>query len=284
MVRDTLSNRVDASTLEMVAASHPYTLTVDNGVNLTWRFNNIQLPDSNRNEPASHGYIGYRIKPKSDVAAGETIHNTASIYFDYNLPVLTNDATTKVQANISVLPQGLLRFYGNQQGNAVSLFWKTALDAGISRFEIERSTNGINFTSLGSVSAQRNTADYAFSNNTTGLSTPALFYRLKMFLENGGSRYSNVLLFKQNKGTSTLDVYPNPLKHQGFVAFETLRAGRAELQITDAAGKLLSREVLQVQPGKNVVPLSRIQTMPAGIYAVRLVVDGEVKSTTFSVF
>lgn len=283
-VRDTLSNRVEASSIQTIAASHPYTLSVDNNSVLTWHFNNILLPDQTTNEPASHGYVVYTVKPKADVVAGETIHNTAAIYFDYNLPVLTNDAPTTVTANFGVLPQGLLRFYGNRQNASVSLFWKTALEAGAQRFEIERSANGTSFETAGSVAAQNGVQDYAFADNTTGTSAPVLFYRLKMILENGGRRYSDVLLFKQRGAATGLEIYPNPVRQQGFVAFETSRACVAELQLTNAAGKLLSRETLPVQPGRNVVPLTRTPAMPAGIYVVRLIANGEVKSAVFAVY
>ena len=48
------------------------------------------LPDSNVNEPASHGFIKFRIQQKASNPTGARIENTAAIYFDYNAPVLTN--------------------------------------------------------------------------------------------------------------------------------------------------------------------------------------------------
>ena len=77
-------------------ASHPYQLTIKSQNQLTWSFNNIQLVDSNRNETASHGFIAYRVKPKNNLVIGDVIKNTASIYFDYNLPVRTNTQQTIV--------------------------------------------------------------------------------------------------------------------------------------------------------------------------------------------
>ena len=96
IVKDTLDSKADSTTLEMVGASHPYRLTIQNGRYCTWTFNNILLPDSNRNEPASHGYISYRIRPKAGIAAGDSIKNNASIYFDFNLPVKTNTQVSKI--------------------------------------------------------------------------------------------------------------------------------------------------------------------------------------------
>ncbi len=96
IVRDTLSSNLQWSTFEMVNASHPYTLTIQDNNILKWDFDHINLPDSNVNEPASHGYIVYKIKPLSSLALGASILNTANIYFDFNLPIKTNTESTIV--------------------------------------------------------------------------------------------------------------------------------------------------------------------------------------------
>lgn len=100
VVRDTLDTKLDWNSLQMVAASHPYQLQINSQNILAWSFNNIKLVDSVRNEPGSHGFIAYRIKPKANLNMGDTIKNTASIYFDFNLPVSTNRQTTVVVNNV----------------------------------------------------------------------------------------------------------------------------------------------------------------------------------------
>ena len=61
------------------------------------RFNSIKLADSLHNEPMSHGYFSYRIKPFSTLVIGDTVKNSASIYFDFNPPVKTNYQVTIVK-------------------------------------------------------------------------------------------------------------------------------------------------------------------------------------------
>lgn len=96
-VRDTLDSNTDWNSLEMIGASHPYKMDVSNGNKITWNFKNILLVDSVHNEPKSHGYITYRIKPKSTLATGATIKNSASIYFDFNPPIQTNIHITTIK-------------------------------------------------------------------------------------------------------------------------------------------------------------------------------------------
>ena len=95
-VENKLDYNLDPGTLELEGLSHDYRVEIVNNNMVSFIFDNINLPDSLSNEPASHGYIAYRIKPISDIALGDSIHNTASIYFDFNEPIITNTVTTTV--------------------------------------------------------------------------------------------------------------------------------------------------------------------------------------------
>jgi uncharacterized repeat protein (TIGR01451 family) len=95
VIADTLSSKVDAGSLEVLGTSHLCKTTV-NGNKVYFEFLNILLLDSNANEKASHGYVKYRVKPKSTLFVNDQITNKASIYFDYNLPVVTNITVTTV--------------------------------------------------------------------------------------------------------------------------------------------------------------------------------------------
>ncbi|MEP7237205.1 MAG: T9SS type A sorting domain-containing protein [Ferruginibacter sp.] len=102
IVKDSLTNMLQDGTLEIIAASHPFTFILKNKI-ATWKFSNINLPDSNTNEPASHGYIAFRIKPVSTLNTGDEIINRAAIYFDFNPAVITENDTLRI-VNISLPP------------------------------------------------------------------------------------------------------------------------------------------------------------------------------------
>ena len=95
-VRDTVSSYLELSSIEMLSASHNFVQTINPGRELVMTFNNIYLPDSNRNEPLSHGYFQYRILTNSNLLPGNVIDNTAHIYFDFNLPIVTNTVQTPI--------------------------------------------------------------------------------------------------------------------------------------------------------------------------------------------
>jgi len=65
-------------------------------------FKNILFTDSTTNEPASHGFLKFRVKPLPSFKFGTIIQNKADIFFDYNDPVLTNEAITKILPAVGI--------------------------------------------------------------------------------------------------------------------------------------------------------------------------------------
>lgn len=94
VIRDTLSSFLDVTTVKSGASSHPYNLRISgNGqAVLEWTFPNILLPDENKNEPGSHGFVKFKVKQKTGNPKWTLIENRAGIIFDYNEPVITNYA------------------------------------------------------------------------------------------------------------------------------------------------------------------------------------------------
>ncbi|MDO6388766.1 IPT/TIG domain-containing protein [Pontibacter sp. BT731] len=98
VVVDTLSEHLDLSTLQLGATSHPSRVEVSGKGQpvLTWTFDNIMLPDSTANEPGSHGYVQFSIKPKVDLAEKTLVENFADIFFDFNSPIRTNVTQNRI--------------------------------------------------------------------------------------------------------------------------------------------------------------------------------------------
>ena len=95
-VTDTLDSNLDEATFQLLAYSVQPQVQL-NGNAVQFSFPNINLPDSNVNEPASHGYVQYKVKLKNTVGVGAQISNTAFIYFDFNAVVVGNTVTNQVQ-------------------------------------------------------------------------------------------------------------------------------------------------------------------------------------------
>jgi uncharacterized repeat protein (TIGR01451 family) len=93
VILDTLPEHLNIESILPGSASHLYRLTILDEKVLEFTFDNIMLPDSNVNEPASHGFVTFTIRQQPDLPLGTTVNNSAAIYFDYNEPVITNTST-----------------------------------------------------------------------------------------------------------------------------------------------------------------------------------------------
>ncbi|MDX2003567.1 MAG: T9SS type A sorting domain-containing protein [Chitinophagales bacterium] len=104
-VIDTIDIRyLDINTLSSLVASAYFELQVQpNGV-VRWWFPSIMLPDSNVNEPESHGFLQFTIKQKPNLLPGTRIENFADIYFDSNAPIRTNTTFLTIETKDKVFP------------------------------------------------------------------------------------------------------------------------------------------------------------------------------------
>lgn len=99
-IEDKISKHLDLESIIPGASSHNYTFQIREDSTVVFLFENIMLPDSNINEAASHGFVNFKISQKPDLPRGTVIPNTASIYFDFNAPVITNEVYHTVGLDI----------------------------------------------------------------------------------------------------------------------------------------------------------------------------------------
>ena len=272
-VRDTLESRLDWNSLQMISASHSYQLSIEDGNKLTWQFDNIKLPDNSINEPASHGYIAYRIKPLPTVAVGDTIKNTAGIYFDYNLPVATNTSNTIVFRLLSPLPVTLLSFNAALAGSIVNVTWKTSIEQNASHFEVLRSANGVDFTTIGMVQAGNTTYLFQDKQPLKGYN----YYRLKAVDKDESYKYSTIVLVNVKDGADIISsLYPNPgngnvtLKLQGTVQ------GNVLVQVLDQQGRMITAKQLGVQNAAEFKAPLDLGKLSKGNYILKIVVGDKI--------
>ena len=104
-VIDTISSYLNINSVRVIAQSHPQLITETfNNKWIRFKFDNINLPDSNANEKASHGYIIYEIYPDSNLLNENLVTGNAGIFFDFNEPVFTNNVSSTLTKVIPACP------------------------------------------------------------------------------------------------------------------------------------------------------------------------------------
>lgn len=125
VIIDTIIGNLDPTSIRILGTSHNYTWNYTGNGIATFVFDNILLPDSNVNEPGSHGFVTLALRPNKDLAVGDSIYNKAGIYFDVNEPIYTNQANTRIITvtpiyNHSNIP---LSIYPNPTKDFVRIEW-----------------------------------------------------------------------------------------------------------------------------------------------------------------
>jgi uncharacterized repeat protein (TIGR01451 family) len=127
-IKDVLTAEHDVNSIVMLSASHEYQLKIDDQ-ELEWEFRNINLPDSTNDELNSHGYVSFKIKPAVGYDINTVFENTAEIYFDFNIPIITNTMVTSFTSRLSIddLESEIVRFYPNPTKGYVHITSKQLL-------------------------------------------------------------------------------------------------------------------------------------------------------------
>ncbi|MFZ1529686.1 MAG: T9SS type A sorting domain-containing protein [Ferruginibacter sp.] len=169
------------------------------------------------------------------------------------------------------LPLNLLSFEARQAGRQHLLSWKTANEVNISKFIIERSSNGTQFGPIGEVNA---TGLNQYSFTDAAVLKGNNFYRLKIMELNGNYKLSEVKLL--HAGTTGISLFPNPIKDKALLELDAVNSGKVEIQVLDVTGKTIKTYRTQIQPGINRLPIDMNELAP-GSYILKIQGDDFVE-------
>jgi trimeric autotransporter adhesin len=148
--------------------------------------------------------------------------------------------------NSGILPLQLITFAGSLQENSSALLqWTTTNEINTSHFVLERSIDGNNFSNIGTVNAAGNKdtkTSYSFTDmNAATQPASILYYRLKIFDNDGKYSYSKVISIVLNKNIDVL-LFPNPAKHNLNVQIKGAVLNPVNIQVSDLSGRIVYSE------------------------------------------
>jgi hypothetical protein len=140
-----------------------------------------------------------------------------------------------------VLQNSINDFEGKLYNNRVLLNWSTASNQKIKYFEIEKSTDGLDFSSLNIIKKQFASNDimnYNSSDEVNASNSYFVYYRLKTVSENGQVTYSKVVrLFIGEKEEGTVSIMPNPVRDMMRLNISSSTDETIAVTIYDFAGR-----------------------------------------------
>ncbi len=271
-LRLTVSVGTNAEILGIAPGSDPrwVELSHTSGTNNTWRLTNIGTMPGQQNILQACASINLIVK--GTVAGGPSVITGTIGYINANNPLLggqnnasqgnastanDNSTTSLIVVPAIVTPVTLLNFNGQLVNNSkVNLNWGVATEVNVKDYEVERSSDGNTWTTIGTVAAAARS-----SYGLPDLSPAAKnYYRLKVVDNDGKITYSNIVLITL-KGKSGIVVYPSP-SADGNINVSITGKGAKTVVLNDYTG----RELKKWNNYENNT--LRIEGLSSGIYLI----------------
>ncbi len=172
---------------------------------------------------------------------------------------------------VTTLSAELSSFSAQKANHSIALSWLTASEQNNNHFNIERSSNGKSFTTIGQVKGSGTTASsnkYNFTDNNplSGVN----YYRLNAVETTGKTAFSKIVTVDfSTKGSNKLMVYPNPAKSGLNINYESNEEANLNIQVLDMTGKVHLTQQMEGLKGDNNIRLN-IENLPNGVYFMRI--------------
>ncbi len=170
---------------------------------------------------------------------------------------------------LAALPIKLLSFTGRNINGINELAWKTATEENSDFFEIQKSTDGLNFARIGAVDAAGEsllTLSYTFEDATPALGNN--YYRLRMVDLDGTFEYSNIVQIA-TRIEGDIAVYPVPVHDALYLIYDSDNTGTIQIQVVNTIGQTLHTRTENTTQGFNTFELD-INQLSTGTYLIQV--------------
>jgi hypothetical protein len=172
--------------------------------------------------------------------------------------------------NASILPLHILGFIVNYQSPVAVLKWDVVNELQTDFYEIELSTNGVDFVNIQSVHAKNiGNTSYSFNHNISNYANSTFYYKIKQIDKNGKVFYSGIAVLKIAKNAEIV-VSPNPFKTYLNISYNSSFADLIHLKLLSSEGKIVKTLQLDIFKGSNSLQMSELDKLPAGIYFLQI--------------
>ena len=172
----------------------------------------------------------------------------------------------------------LLSFFGRITNDRAVLKWTTTGENEPVYFDIEKSTDGVNFSIIGTVNSYN---DYTSEQSIYSFTDPEqltgkAYYRIKIRNEQGQSEYSKTIQLSLNREPFSFISVVNPFSSSLVFEVSSAQNGKADAELIDQLGKLVRRKSFDITAGINELNFDNTGTLAPGIYILRVQSAGAV--------
>jgi hypothetical protein len=174
-------------------------------------------------------------------------------------------------SHCGILPVTLHSWKGVYNNNKTYLNWQTDAGFNFSHFVVEHSTDGARFSALAQVAAVVSNAlmlqySYVDALPASGIN----YYRLKMVDKDGQFTYSAIITIRTDVKALQVSVSPNPFNNHVVIAVQSNTDEAVQFRVFNSDGKLVWRKTSFVTAGNNAQYFSDLQSLPRGMYILKV--------------
>jgi hypothetical protein len=209
--------------------------------------------------------------------------------YGYNANVTTGGLNRLVMDNVSINGIGSvlpLTFTGLQalrnNDKTISLKWQMSNILEGNVFNVERSLNGTDFTTINRFTQTDNqlTGAYQYNDNQAPGNAAAIYYRIKINEPSGWTYFSWLVKVNNNSAKQLLVNYANSTGQSLVTSLQVPEKGSYMISVVAMNGAVLQQQSLELDAGVHVITIP-LQALSHGTYVVRLVGKEGVSSRKF---
>ncbi len=177
-------------------------------------------------------------------------------------------------SSCSVLSANILIFNGSVINKKNVLQWTVEDQESVKNYEVEKSTDGVNFSRIGVVAQTdyRSGDGYSFVDPENNANIN--YYRLKLVSNNNTpATYSKTILLYNRSARFTISAI-NPFSNNLKINIFLPQQGTVEMNLSDVYGKVLSRKTLQLSSGNSLITFDNVSVLPPGMYILTAFQNG----------
>ncbi len=186
-----------------------------------------------------------------------------------------------------VIPVKIVRIRAEHaSGHTNRVLWEVENETGIAAYELQRSSNGTQFTVLETGIAPTHNAGGAASYIKTDPQPwdGDIYYRVKALGEDGRVEYSAIVKLASQKQAPAITVSPNPVKSKTLqMNFSNQPTGNYSIQLLAANGQLVYKDIITLGNGNASESIRLKSTVAQGSYTLQ-VTGPDGKGTSISLY
>ncbi|MBK7432715.1 MAG: T9SS type A sorting domain-containing protein [Chitinophagaceae bacterium] len=177
-----------------------------------------------------------------------------------------------------VLPVEFLQLTGVLQADRVQLNWTIIASREVDHFEVERSTDNVNYIRTGTVTQPvllNQQQSFGFNDDVSSVNKEIIYYRIKVISKAGDIQYSNILVVRKQQNKTQISILPNPARDYVGVIFFAEKESDITIRLIDNLGKIVLLKNQRVTRGTNTLQLNGLSKYSNGVYSLQLFINEE---------